>query len=82
MHFLRFGLSSDRSHAKVETSSYMAPGKMCFGKKAEDPNIRKNEEIEKIIRADRRKQEREVKLLLLGMGHDHSDDNFLCTSIC
>ncbi|KAL2353557.1 G-protein alpha subunit [Cryomyces antarcticus] len=41
---------------------------MCFGKKAEDPDVRKNEEIEKQIRADRKKQAREVKLLLLGAG--------------
>jgi hypothetical protein len=39
---------------------------MCFGKKPEDPESRRNEEIEKSIRNDRRKQEREVKLLLLG----------------
>jgi len=45
----------------------MAPGIMCFGKKQEDPDSRRNEEIEKVIRNDRRRQEREVKLLLLGM---------------
>jgi hypothetical protein len=45
----------------------MAPGIMCFGRKPEDPESRRNEEIEKGIRNDRRKQEREVKLLLLGM---------------
>ena len=44
----------------------MAPGIMCFGKKPEDPDARRNEEIEKIIRLDRRRQEKEVKLLLLG----------------
>lgn len=44
----------------------MAPGIMCFGKKPEDPESKKNEEIEKGIRNDKRKQEREVKLLLLG----------------
>ncbi|KAK5001388.1 hypothetical protein LTR60_007394, partial [Cryomyces antarcticus] len=45
---------------------------MCFGKKAEDPDVRKNEEIEKQIRADRKKQAREVKLLLLANGtHEH-----------
>ncbi|KAF2838315.1 guanine nucleotide binding protein, alpha subunit [Patellaria atrata CBS 101060] len=46
----------------------MAPGIMCFGKKQEDPESRRNEEIEKVIRLDRKKQEREVKLLLLGAG--------------
>jgi len=46
----------------------MAPGIMCFGKKPEDPDARRNEEIEKIIRLDRRRQEKEVKLLLLGAG--------------
>ena len=45
----------------------MAAGIMCFGKKPADPESRRNEEIEKTIRNDRRKQEREVKLLLLGM---------------
>jgi guanine nucleotide-binding protein subunit alpha len=45
---------------------------MCFGKKPEDPESRRNEEIEKSIRNDRRKQEREVKLLLLGM-HPNRD---------
>lgn len=44
----------------------MAPGVMCFGKKLDDPLARRNEEIERMIRADRRKQEKEVKLLLLG----------------
>lgn len=44
----------------------MAPGIMCFGKKPEDPESRRNEEIEKGIRNDRKRQEREVKLLLLG----------------
>jgi hypothetical protein len=39
---------------------------MCFGKKPDDPDSRKNDEIEKALRADRRRQEREVKLLLLG----------------
>ncbi|KAJ9638966.1 G-Protein alpha subunit [Coniosporium tulheliwenetii] len=41
---------------------------MCFGKKPEDPESRRNEDIEKALRADRKKQEREVKLLLLGAG--------------
>lgn len=52
----------------------MAPGIMCFGKKPEDPESRRNDDIEKAIRNDRKKQEREVKLLLLGMwpiGHIH-----------
>lgn len=44
----------------------MAPGIMCFGKKDHDPNYRKNEEIERQLRLDRKRQEREVKLLLLG----------------
>lgn len=45
----------------------MAPGMMCFGKKPVDSETRKNEEIEKQLRVDRKRQEREVKLLLLGM---------------
>jgi guanine nucleotide-binding protein subunit alpha len=39
---------------------------MCFGKKPDNPDARRNEDIEKAIRNDRKKQEREVKLLLLG----------------
>ncbi|KAF4544818.1 G-protein alpha subunit [Lasiodiplodia theobromae] len=46
----------------------MAPGIMCFGKKSEDPTYRKNEEIERQLRLDKKRQEREVKLLLLGAG--------------
>ncbi|KAF2432719.1 guanine nucleotide binding protein, alpha subunit [Tothia fuscella] len=41
---------------------------MCFGKKPQDPRSKKNEEIEKSLRADKKRQEREVKLLLLGAG--------------
>lgn len=44
----------------------MAPGIMCFGKKVEDPLARRNEEIEKMLRLDRKRAEKEVKLLLLG----------------
>ena len=44
----------------------MAKGIMCFGKKPVDPDNRRNEEIEKVIRNDKKKQQREVKLLLLG----------------
>lgn len=40
---------------------------MCFGRKPVDPESKKNEDIEKDLRADRKKAEREVKLLLLGM---------------
>jgi len=39
---------------------------MCFGKKSSDPRAKRNDEIEKGLRADRKKQEREVKVLLLG----------------
>jgi guanine nucleotide-binding protein subunit alpha len=47
----------------------MAPAIMCFGRKpsATDPESRKNAEIEKNLRGDRKRAEREVKLLLLGM---------------
>ena len=44
----------------------MAPGIMCFGKKPVDPESRRNEEIDKGIRNDKKRQQREVKLLLLG----------------
>lgn len=41
---------------------------MCFGNgKEEDPDARKNKEIEKQLAEDRKKAEREVKVLLLGM---------------
>lgn len=45
----------------------MAPAIMCFGRKPVDPKSKKNEDIEKNLRMDRKKAEREVKLLLLGM---------------
>ena len=46
----------------------MAPGIMCFGsRKSADPDAAKNEQIEKMIRADKKKAAKEVKLLLLGM---------------
>lgn len=47
----------------------MAPAIMCFGRKPStaDPNARKNAEIEKTLRNDKKRAEREVKLLLLGM---------------
>jgi guanine nucleotide-binding protein subunit alpha len=45
----------------------MAPGTMCFGRKPADPEFKKNEDIEKVLRVDRKRAEREVKLLLLGM---------------
>ena len=46
----------------------MAPGIMCFGRKpsAANPESKKNAEIEKNLRTDRKRAEREVKLLLLG----------------
>lgn len=40
---------------------------MCFGGDQQaDPGAKKNEEIEKSIRADKKKASREVKILLLG----------------
>ena len=48
----------------------MAPGIMCFGsRKTADPDAAKNEQIEKMIRADKKKASKEVKLLLLGILH-------------
>jgi guanine nucleotide-binding protein subunit alpha len=45
----------------------MAPAIMCFGKKSGQPESKKrNDEIEKILRNDKKRQDREVKLLLLG----------------
>lgn len=44
---------------------------MCFGssnsKDKDDPDARRNKEIEKQLRDDQRKLAKEVKLLLLGM---------------
>jgi guanine nucleotide-binding protein subunit alpha len=45
----------------------MAPAIMCFGRKPAGPEFRKNDDIEKSLRVDRKRAEREVKLLLLGM---------------
>jgi hypothetical protein len=41
---------------------------MCFGdsKKQDDPGAKKNSEIDKQLREDRKKQGKEVKILLLG----------------
>jgi hypothetical protein len=44
----------------------MAPGIMCFGKKSIDPSTQRNDEIEKGLRADRKRMDQEVKMLLLG----------------
>jgi len=42
-------------------------GIMCFGgSKQDNPDTRKNAEIEKQIKADQKRQAREVKMLLLG----------------
>jgi guanine nucleotide-binding protein subunit alpha len=42
-------------------------GFMCFGSsKQDDPLARKNADIEKQLRADQKKQAKEVKILLLG----------------
>lgn len=53
---------------RTPKSISMAPGIMCFGRKTEDPGSRKNEEIEKQLRLDKKRADREVKLLLLGAG--------------
>jgi len=39
---------------------------MCFGRKSGEPGTDRSAEIEKTLRTDRKRQEREVKLLLLG----------------
>ena len=44
----------------------MAPGVMCFGRKPVDPEFRRTEEIDRQLRTDKRRQDKEVKLLLLG----------------
>jgi guanine nucleotide-binding protein subunit alpha len=47
----------------------MAPALMCFGRKQQDPQKLRNEEIEKSLRLDKKRQDREIKLLLLGKRH-------------
>lgn len=45
----------------------MAPGIMCFGsRRVADTGTARSEEIEKGLRADRKRAAREVKMLLLG----------------
>jgi hypothetical protein len=44
----------------------MAPGIMCFGKKSVDSMTKRNDEIEKVLRADRKRMDQEIKMLLLG----------------
>ena len=42
-------------------------GFMCFGSsKQDDPRARKNADIEKQLKADQKRQAKEVKILLLG----------------
>lgn len=59
-------------------------GIMCFGSsKQDDPEARKNAEIEKQLKADQKKQAREVKMLLLGMpsqpSHAHRRRSIMLT---
>lgn len=57
----------------------MAPAIMCFGRKpstADPESSRKNAEIEKSLRTDKKRAEREVKLLLLGMHANMSPPSF------
>lgn len=43
---------------------------MCFGSsKQDDPEAKKNADIEKQLKADQKKSAREVKMLLLGETH-------------
>lgn len=61
----------------------MAFVRMCFGKKEDDPASKKNAEIEKTLREDKKKQEREVKILLLGEIHYRAARNYNhLTSAC
>lgn len=46
---------------------------MCFGSGSkEDPDAKKSKEIEKQLREDQKRLAKEVKLLLLGMGHAYA----------
>jgi guanine nucleotide-binding protein subunit alpha len=45
-------------------------GFMCFGSsKQDDPQARKNADIEKQLKVDQKKQAKEVKILLLGASY-------------
>lgn len=53
------------------TVVFLSPMKMCFGKKksafsASAVELQKNEEIDKMIRKDKKKMKKEIKILLLG----------------
>lgn len=54
-------------HLPRSFPAFMAPAIMCFGRKSDDPRSKKSEDIDKSLRAAKKRQEREVKLLLLGM---------------
>jgi len=49
-------------------SDQLNTAKMCFGdsKKQDDPGAKKNLEIDRQLKEDRKKQGKEVKILLLG----------------
>ena len=58
---------------------------MCFGNaNKEDPDAKKNREIEKQLREDERRMQKEVKLLLLGMdcAGNGMVEHILITSRC
>lgn len=59
----------------------MAPAIMCFGRKPADPEFKKNDDIEKSLRMDRKRAEREVKLLLLGKSPVQSSMH-ACIRVC
>ena len=60
----------------------MAIGRiMCFGNgNKEDPDTKKSREIEKQLREDQRKMQKEVKLLLLGTRFDDMRERTMAMS--
>ena len=51
------------------TVSEMRLGPLCFGSNPDSSRSAKHQEIESIIRADKKRAKKEVKILLLGNGN-------------
>jgi hypothetical protein len=49
----------------------MAFANLCFGKKPDDEDSKRSDAIERQLRADRKKAESEIKMLLLGKQKRH-----------
>jgi hypothetical protein len=57
-------------HSAFRLSTHTTICKMCFGSRKEDEaGDARSKELDKIIRADEKRLQKEVKLLLLGTSH-------------